>query len=60
MAPVGMRNSMNASNTSKRRKEPDMEIIGKKGEVKHIQLAKPESGSGMLYPIIGIDIKEES
>lgn len=51
---------MNASNTSKRRKEPDMEIIGKKGEVKHIQLAKPESRSGMLYPIIGIDIKEES
>ena len=51
---------MNASNTSKRRKEPDMEIIGKKGEVKRIQLAKLDSGSSMLYPIIGIDIKEES
>ena len=35
-----------------------MEIIGKKGEVKRIQLAKPDSGSSMLYPIIGIDIKE--
>ena len=55
------RNDMKNTKTDKPLKGTTMnQVISKTGEVRRIPIPPRESGESRLYPIIGIDLKEES